>query len=261
MIASVPFIPDVKSKAEPRELVYTIEQIAALLEAGWALEERQHIHMFTMIMLSTNARVEAVLQLDKSRQVRDGLIYFNAVGRDQTKKRRSVVPVCPTLASWLARYEGRVIQWQKRLIDPVTGTPFFEYLATDSIKTSFKETLIAAGISQHASDPAGTKLWLPPRAKFGESEPRPKLLGLGSPNTLRHTITTEMHRRGVPDAQIETAAGHRGKGTNKRHYRHIRPEYLTDFIAGVEAFWSDVGKLTTVHLINQHRPAVYDLAA
>jgi hypothetical protein len=33
LIASVPFIPDVKSKSEPRKLVYTIAQIAALLEA------------------------------------------------------------------------------------------------------------------------------------------------------------------------------------------------------------------------------------
>jgi hypothetical protein len=211
------------------------------------LEERQHIHMFTMIMLSTNARVEAVLELDKSPQVRDGLIYFNAAGRDQTKKRRSVVPVCPTLAPWLALYDGRAIQWQKRSVDPTTGSPSFVHLATDSIKTSFKKTLIDAGICQHAQDPVGNHLWLPPRAKLGKMEPRPKLLGLGSPNTLWHTITTEMHRRGVPDAQIETAASHRGQGSNKRHYRHMRPEYLTDFIDGVEALWADVGKLTSVH--------------
>lgn len=61
--------------------------MAALLEAAWTLEERQHIHMFAMIMLSTNARVKTVLDLDKDTQVRDGPIYFNAPGR-----RRSGLP-------------------------------------------------------------------------------------------------------------------------------------------------------------------------
>ena len=58
-------VPDVREKSEPRDLVYTVEQVAALLEAAWACEQRRHIHMFIMIMLSTNARVEAVLELDK----------------------------------------------------------------------------------------------------------------------------------------------------------------------------------------------------
>jgi site-specific recombinase XerD len=261
MIASAPFVPDVKHKAEPRDLVYSVEQVARLLEAAWSLEDRQHIHMFAMIMLSTNARVEAVLELDKDQQVRDGLIYFNAPGRQQTKKRRSIVPICPTLAPWLELYQGRAIQWQKRHLDRSTGEPWFEYLPADSIKTAFNKTLIAAGICHQAIDDEGSPIWLPPRRTLGETAPRPKLVGLGSPNTLRHTTSTEMHRRGVPEAQIETAAGHRGTGTNNRHYRHLRPEYLTQFVEGVEAFWSDVGKLTKVHLVKQRKPVVFDLAA
>ncbi len=35
MIASIPFVPDVKHKAEPRDLVYSVEQVARLLEAAW----------------------------------------------------------------------------------------------------------------------------------------------------------------------------------------------------------------------------------
>lgn len=55
----------------------------------------------------------------------------------------------------------------------------------------------------------------------GETAMRPKVIGLGSPNTLRHTLSTEMHMRDVPKAQIDTAAGHAGEGTNKKHYRHL----------------------------------------
>lgn len=260
IIASAPFVPDVKHKAEPRDLVYTVEQVAHLLEVAWARRDRWHIHMFAMIMLSTNARVEAVLELDKDQQVRDGRIYFNAPGRRQTKKRRSIVPICPTLAPWLDVYQGRAIQWQKLHTDRNTGKPWFEYLPANNIKTAFNKTLIAAGICCQAVDDEGAPVWLPPRAKLGETQPRPMLVGLGSPNTLRHTTSTEMHRRGVPEAQIETAAGHRGTGTNNRHYRHLRPEYLTQFIEGVESFWSDVGKLTKVHLFDHKKSEIFDLA-
>ena len=250
LIPSAPFVPDVRSteKAEPRDLVYSIEQIAALLDAARATPEREHVHLFAMIMLSTNGRVEAVLELE-SAQIQDGLIYFNAPGRAQTKKRRSVVPICPTLAPWLAGAEGRVIQWKKRLrwSDELNDYEY-ERRPTESIKKAFEGTLLAAGITERSHDDAGEPIWLPARGRLGETELRPKLVGLGSPNTLRHTTNTHMHARGVPEAQIETAAGHLGVGTNKRHYRHLRPEYLTQFIDGVESLWADIGKLTKAHL-------------
>lgn len=58
------------------------------------------------------------------------------------------------------------------------------------------------------------------------------------PNTLRHTAQTEMHRAGVPEAQIETAAGHAGRTTGTRNYRHLRPEYLLELIQGLEGYFA-----------------------
>ena len=58
---------------------------------------------------------------------------------------------------------------------------------------------------------------------------------------------------------IETAAGHRGIGTNNRHYRHLRPEYLGYFIDGVESLWADVGKLTNVHLRYRGDTGIVDM--
>ncbi len=52
---------------------------------------------------------------------------------------------------------------------------------------------------------------------------------------------------GIPEAQIETAAGHDGVSTNVKNYRHMRPEYLTDFCRGIEAFWVEMDKHTRVH--------------
>lgn len=258
MIASAPFVPDVRQfeKAAPRDIVYSVEQIAAMLEAARAVPEREHIHMFAMLMLSTVGRVEAILELDAA-QVQDGLLYLNPPGRAQTKKRRSVVPIAPTLAPWLIGIEGRVIQWKKRLNwDADLGDYVYERRPTASIKKAFEGTLLAAGITEQALDEHGEPAWLPARARLGETAPRPHLVGLGSPNTLRHTANTHMHARGVPEAQIETAAGHRGSGTNARHYRHLRPEYLRQFVDGVESFWADVGKLTCAHLREDQRPKV-----
>ena len=63
------------------------------------------------------------------------------------------------------------------------------------------------------------------------------------------------------EAQIETAAGHRGTGTNQKHYRHLRPEYLSDFIEGVESFWADVGRYTDAHLRYRRDTKIVDLAS
>lgn len=223
------------------------------------MEERHHIHLYTMIMLSTHGRGEAVLELE-AEQVQGGLIYFNAPGRKQTKKRRSIVPIAPTLAPWLEGAKGRVIQWQrKRML--ADGSVTFDHFPVTSIKTAFEKTLIAAGIVEPALDEHGEPAWLPPRPKLGETAPRPHVIGIGSPNVLRHTISTEMHMRGVPEAQIDTAAGHAGDSTNKRHYRHLRPDYLKDFIAGVEDYWNEVGRFTTAHLRYQRDTKIIDLGS
>ena len=106
----------------------------------------------------------------------------------------------------------------------------------------------------------GDQVFLPARAKLRETEPRPKLKGLGTPNTLRHTAITEMHRRGVPEAQIDAAAGHVGEGTGKRNYRHVRPDYLAEFIAGVEAYWAEISRYTEVHLRSHGGPKIASIA-
>ncbi|MGN6123981.1 MAG: tyrosine-type recombinase/integrase, partial [Sphingomonas oligoaromativorans] len=263
LIPSAPFIPDIaeKDRPGPKELVYSAEQVARILEAARRLEERWHVHLFCMIMLSTHGRGEAILELDAETQIRDGLIYFNAPGRAQTKKRRSIVPIAPTLAPWLADIKGKVIRYRTRMKDPKTDEWLITYKPTLSIRTAFDACLIEAGICEQETDEQGNALWLPPRAKLGETARRPKMKPIGSSNTLRHTISTELHKRGVPDAQIDAAAGHAGTGTNKKNYRHLRPDYLGEFVAGVEDYWMEVGQFTKAHLRSQCDPKVIDLAS
>ena len=262
-IPSAPFIPDVKDKPEGRQVVYSPEQVAAILETALATPEREHVHLFTMVMLSTHARVEAVLGFDLDVQLQGNLLYFNPPGRQQTKKRRSIVPVAPTLAPWLEGRAGRLIQWKRGRFDGEGDDKRWTHdsIPADSIDRAFENTLIAAGVCEPELDDEGEPVWLPARKRIGETAPRPKIVGIGSPNTLRHTCSTEMHKRGVPEAQIDFAAGHRGEGTNKRHYRHLRPDYLPDFIAGVEDFWAEVGRYTKAHLRYQNDTKVIDFGA
>jgi len=250
VIASAPFIPDVdeREKAQPRELVYTPQQVARLLEAAARLEERAHIHRFIMIMLSTHGRGDAILELDGPKQIKNGLIYFLVPGETQTKKRRSIVPIAPTLKPWLKDVTGKVIQYRTRKIDPVTKKEKIVTRETSWINTAFSACLIEAGICEQVVDDEGNPVWLPPRKKLGETKRRPKMRPIGNPNTLRHTISTELHTLGVPEAQIDTAAGHAGTGTNKKNYRHLRPDYLQEFIAGVETYWKKVGRFTDAHI-------------
>src|SRR3546814_994996 len=73
--------------------------------------------------------------------------------------------------------------------------------------------------------------------------------GLGSPNTLRHTLHTYLQTVGVPQAQIDAAAGHSSERGSGRNYTHLRPEYLKDFIEAVEAYWREMDRRTKVHRV------------
>lgn len=268
---TAPFVREVdqRDKAGPREKILTMEQVAGLLEAAARSDERRHVLLYTLIQLSTLGRTDAILELEAG-QIDRGLIQFLRPGADLTRKRRTTVPVAPTLAPWVADVKGKVITYRvpiaaRRWADP-NVPEWFEKPCSD-IGKAFAGCLIDAGecgvegVSVQARDDRGDPLWLPPRGKLRETAARPAMVALATPNTLRHTALTEMHTRGVPEAQIDMAAGHLGEGTGKRNYRHLRPDYLADLIDGVEGYWNDMRRLTTVHLLrSSDGPVVVDFA-
>jgi len=224
IITHAPTIAKVEKddRSGARQIEYSPEQIAALLEAAYVRPDRRHVHLFTMIMLSTHARVEAVMELDAA-QISHGRINFLATGRRQTSKRRSIVPVAPSLAPWLPK-NGKVIRYTVQRKD---GTTYER--PTYSIKNAFAGVLEEAGIVGPDDEP-----W-------------------GYPNALRHTVHTYLQTKGVPQGQIDAAAGHSEPGSG-RAYSHLRPEYLRELIAAVESYWADMDKLTKVHRRSQLGP-------
>lgn len=264
LIEAAPFVRDIdpRDQSKPRDLVYTMEQLAGLLEASWSRPDRHHVFLYSLIALSTCGRGEAILDLDAS-QIDRGLIHFLAQDARQTSKRRSIVPVAPTLAPWLEGLSGKVIKYRAATARAKWTDPNVpEYFEKDcfDLGNSFDACLIDAGVSRPVVSEAGLPLMLPPRRKLGESEARPKLRGIGTPNTLRHTIITEMHARGVDERQIDLAAGHAPTGTGKRNYMHLRPDYLAGLVSAVEDFWADMKRYTTVHLRTQCGPKIVSFA-
>ena len=45
----------------------------------------------------------------------------------------------------------------------------------------------------------------------------------------------------------QEGSGHANPETAGDKYNHLRPEYLKDFVAGIEAFWTEVDAFTDVH--------------
>lgn len=267
-LMAAPKVKDVGGRNRKKTLEWSPEQVAVILEAAAASIERAHVHRFAMIMLSTHARVEATLELDADDQIKGGLIDFLRPGEEQTRKRRAIVPVAPTLAPWLDGVKGKVIRYRvpTSAKTRAAGGPDFYDRPTSDIKNAFSGVLLAAhelrpdlGFAAQRTDADGNPLWLPPRAKLGETARRPDLRPIGSPNTLRHTIHTWHKRQGVPDAQIDAAAGHSEEGTGAS-YTHLRPEYLREFITSTEQFWAAVGEHTDAHLRYQRDTKVAALA-
>lgn len=264
LIESAPFIKEVsqRDKAKPRELTYRMEQVAALLEAAYRREDRHHAFLYSLIALSTCGRSEAILDLH-DHQIDRGLIFFLDPERDQTSKRRSIVPIAPTLAPWLEGATGKIIKYRALLAPGRWAQPDVpEYFERDcyDLGKAFDACLIEAGLSRPMIGADGEPKMLPARTKLGETEPRPVLRGQGTPNTLRHTIISEMHARGVDERQIDMAAGHAPIGTGKRNYMHLRPDFLADLIEAVESYWADMRRFTTVHLRTQCGPTVVSFA-
>lgn len=77
-----------------------------------AAAESEHERRLCLLLVTTGARPQAVLQLDWSR-VLQGSVDYDVPGRRKTKKRRARAPLSPTVARFLEdrRSVGPVIQW------------------------------------------------------------------------------------------------------------------------------------------------------
>jgi hypothetical protein len=275
LVTSRPYIKQVPEDqcSGPRDLEWSPEQVAAILEAAWALPDRHHVHLFAITSLSTHARTDAILECNLDTQLRGRLIHWLAPGEKQTRKRRSTVPVAPTLAAWLEGRSGKLIRYRAETARRKWADPAIpEYFERDTwdIGRALGSAIVAAGIA-HPSlglvapmlDGDGVQLVRrftrrdPATGRI--PEPQLQWRPIGTPNTFRHTCHTYLQTAGVPQAQIDLAAGHSGEKGSGRNYTHLRPEYLREFIEGIEAYWHHMDTLTRAHRRTQSGPKIVHL--
>lgn len=281
IVTAAPYIKAVPEAlcSGPRDLEWSPEQVAAILEAAWAMPDRQHVHLFAMCSLSTHARTDAILECDLTEQLKvigdRRLINWLVPGDRLTRKRRSTVPVAPSLWPWLYGRTGKLITYRaeiarRRWADP--NVPEYFERPTFDIGRALCAAIVAAG-KAHPSlrlvrpvlDESGNQALRrftrkdPATGRVPDPEPLWEPMG-GTPNTFRHTCHTYLQTMGVPQAQIDLAAGHvaaeKGSG---RNYTHLRPEYLREFVEAVEAYWSNMDSLTRVHRRTQFGPKIINL--
>lgn len=214
-----PFIADVPLhlRGGPRDRVLSREEVAAIVDACAGRPDREHVIRFIVIELGTAGRPQAVLELEHTNiDLERNLINPNHPGRTHARKRRAIVPMAKAVRPWVVGIEGKLIKYRVPITtgEPGQGPEFFER-ETKSIKTSWKAACEEAGVSG------------------------------ATPKTLRHTMLTWLAERGVPYEQRQILAGHSARGTTARHYEHLSPAYLKDAIAEVDAYFTELRKLTS----------------
>ncbi len=97
----------------PGAVPLTPQELGRVLAAG----ESEHERRMVLLLATTGARPQAILQLDWSR-VLPGAVDYDVPGRRRTKKRRARAPLAPTVARFLEerRSVGPVVQWNGRAL-------------------------------------------------------------------------------------------------------------------------------------------------
>lgn len=216
-ISSAPFIRVVGSSAT-RDRLLSLPEAAALFNAN----PPEHLFRFLLLAFNTLSRPEALFELqpfqvDLSRR----LIALNPPGRAQTKKYRPTLPVTDTLLPWLKAWTGSAyyVQWHEKQAEPI-----------DSIKTTWR-TLRADA----------EKL-------LRETDPEHAGLADVVPYTIRHTMATELRRRGVPKWEVDGMLGHRADGVTER-YAKFSPDYLGKAAAAIDDYMNELQPLVRRELV------------
>jgi len=146
------------------------------MKALWDTKMPNHLRVFLVLAINTAARPEALLELRRAQiDVDSRLLYLNPPGRTQTKKYRPTLPISDTLLPWLSFDRDYQVQWKKNQDQPI-----------DSIKTTWRKVRANAGLDKDVV-----------------------------PYTIRHTIATELRRRGVPEWECRGFMGHRSGGRHR----------------------------------------------
>jgi integrase len=182
MIDRIPPI-ELPAKPPPKERYLTHDEIDRLLEAA----TQPHIRLAILLMLSTGARVTAVLELTWNRVNFERGVIDLRLTADGPRKGRAVVPMNAGLRAALqdarqAALSDHVVEW--------AGGP------VRSIRKGFTAAVTAAGLENV------------------------------SPHVLRHSAAVHMAEAGIPMSEIAQFLGHSSTAMTERTYARYSPGHL-----------------------------------
>lgn len=192
----IPRAPDIERPAKPsaKDRWLTDAEIAKLLDA----KAEAHIKLAILIMLSTAARVGAVLELGWDRVDFDNGVINLRTTDTGPRKGRAIVPMNAGLRAALSSAKSMamssyVIEW---------GGPRYDEAGNEipikSIKTGFNAAVADAGLK-----------------------------GV-SPHVLRHTAAVHLAVAGTPMSRIAQYLGHSSTAVTERVYARFAPEHLQE---------------------------------
>lgn len=204
----IPLAPHIERppKPAPRDRWLTHAEIERLLAAATV----PHIVLAIRLMLSTGARVGAVLDLEWRRVDLDRRQIDLRINADGPRKGRAVVPINPGLHAALteareAALTDYVIEWGGERVR--------------SIRKGFLTACAAA-----------------------------RLPGVG-PHVLRHTAGVHMAAAGVPMEQIGQFLGHSNMAITYSTYARFAPDHLADAASALDFGSGNRGAQSKVRLV------------
>jgi len=170
-----------------------------------AIPKDHHLWPYCLIRLNTACRGDAARDLAPAQVDQDhGIVHLNPKGRRQTRKRRPDVPLTSTLREALVGLPARSGPYVNWNGQPV-----------ESIKTAWRAMRSDAGLPQ----------WFVPKV-------------------LRHTVATEMRRRGVSGWEVSALLGHT-KGdaaATTGRYAKYAPEWMAASKHAMDDLMAEVAK-------------------
>ena len=218
-LAWFPAFPTAKQKVR-RETVLSPQQLATLFDAA---VEWPHFFRACLFMATTGCRLEAAVDFtaaqvrwqDSNTELRRSVLDLNPRGREQTRKRRPVLPVTQTLEPWL-----RVLQHQA---DDATA---------DALQRGDRAPASPHFVSYQGRRVSGfSTVWRRVKEKA--------LLESSPSYTIRHTVGRALRQRSVPYDQIRGYLGHLDAGETGV-YAPWEPEFADAAVDAIDDWLSEV---------------------
>lgn len=221
-LAAAPVIPDVakKDKSPPRDRVLTPQEFARLLDNA-----SDHLFLYLLLAFCTAGRPGAILELGpKNVDWTNDLISLVQPGKVQTRKRRAVLPIGKALKPWLIGCTADTFVNfvpPHRSPDPVKHRESgIKPRSVLSIKTAFRAARSRAGLGKEVI-----------------------------PYTIRHTVATELRKRGVPQWEVAAFLGHAAMSTTDA-YAKYDPSYLQKAVNAIDDYFEELKAHTQRHVRN-----------